>query len=126
MLSKAPVAATLPFRGLKAAQEFYVGKLGLPVRSGSVDDGFLEFGLGGGTKLMVFESDSKKSDDTGATFEVSDLAQEMKELRGKGVVFEEYDLPEVKTQNGVAEMDGHRMAWFKDPGGNVLGLHEGK
>ena len=125
MLSKAPVAATLPFRGLKAAQEFYVGKLGLPLRSGSVDDGFMAFGAGSGTVLTVFESDSKKSDDTAATFDVPDLAQEMKELRAKGVVFEEYDLPEVKTHNGVATMGDTRAAWFKDPGGNIICLHEG-
>ena len=60
-----------------------------------------------------------------ATFEVKDLASEMAALRKKGVKFEEYDLPDIKTVRGVATMDGHKGAWFKDPGGNVLALHEG-
>jgi catechol 2,3-dioxygenase-like lactoylglutathione lyase family enzyme len=126
MLSKAPVAATLPFQGLKAAQEFYVGKLGLAVRAGSVEDGFLDLAAGLGTSLSVFESDSEKSEDTAATFEVADLAQEMRELRAKGVKFEEYDLPGVKTDHGVATMGDTRAAWFKDPGGNVICLHQGR
>lgn len=126
MLSKSPVAATLPFRGLKAAEEFYSKKLGLELASGSVQDGYLEFTAGGGTVIEVFESGSKKSEDTAATFEVPDLEKEMNELRAKGVVFEEYDLPEIKTVKGVATMGSQKAAWFKDPGGNVLCLHQGR
>src|SRR5688572_15953677 len=125
MLSKSPVFATLPFRGLKAAEDFYTKKIGLERTSGSIEDGYLEFKAGNGTVLQVFESDSKKSDDTCATFEVADLAKEMDELRKKGVKFEEYDLPGIKTVNGVATMGTMKAAWFKDPGGNVLGLHQG-
>jgi catechol 2,3-dioxygenase-like lactoylglutathione lyase family enzyme len=125
MLSKSPVSATLPFEGLATATDFYVKKLGLELESGSVEDGFLEFRAGDGTTLAVFESDSKKSDDTAATFMVDDLAKEMEALRKQGVKFEEYDLPGIKTVKGVATMDGHNAAWFKDPGGNVLCLHQG-
>ena len=124
MLSRSPVTATFPFDGLKAARDFYGRKLGLKLVSGSVSHGFLEFAAGDGSRIMLFESDSKKSDDTGATFEVADLDREMTALRRKGVKFAKYDLPEVKTVNGVADMGGHRMAWIKDPGGNVIALHE--
>jgi catechol 2,3-dioxygenase-like lactoylglutathione lyase family enzyme len=125
MLSKSPVAATLPFRGLKRAKDFYSKKLGLELRSGSVQDGYLEFGAGRGSVIQVFESKSaKKSDNTAATFEVDDLRKEMAALRRKRVRFEEYDLPGIKTVRGVANMDGHLGAWFKDPDGNVLGLHQ--
>jgi catechol 2,3-dioxygenase-like lactoylglutathione lyase family enzyme len=126
MLSTLPVAATLPFEGLKAAQQFYAKKLGLRRVAGSVSDGFLEFRAGKGTRIGVFESDSKKSEDTAATFDVADLAKEMATLRRKGVVFEEYDLPGIKTVNGVATMGGMTAAWFKDPGGNILCLHQAK
>lgn len=127
MLSKSPVAATLPFRGLKRAQEFYSRKLGLTLRSGSIKDGYLEFGAGLGSVIQVFESSSKKkSDNTAATFEVEDLAAEMAALRKKRVVFEDYDLPGIKTVRGVATMEGHKAAWFKDPDGNVLCLHQGE
>ena len=125
MLSRSRVAATLPFKGLKAAQDFYTQRLGLRVSSGSVKDGYLEFEAGDGTVLQVFESDSRKSDDTGATFSVKDLAKEMEDLREKGVRFEEYDLPGIKTVDGVATMGEHKGAWFKDPSGNILALHQG-
>ncbi len=125
MLSTSPVCAVLPFLGLADALDFYTKKLGLALKSGSIEDGHLEFEAGKGTLLEVFESDSKKSEDTAASFEVEDLAKEMRDLRARGIVFEEYDLPGVKTVNGVATMDGEKVAWFKDPGGNVLCLHQG-
>jgi catechol 2,3-dioxygenase-like lactoylglutathione lyase family enzyme len=124
MLSRAPVSATLPCRGLKAALTFYTKKLGLKLKSGSVKDGYLEFAAGGGTVLSLFESDSTKSKDTAATFEVDDLDREMKALAKRGVKFEDYDVPGIKTINGVATMGDHKGAWIKDPGGNILGLHQ--
>jgi catechol 2,3-dioxygenase-like lactoylglutathione lyase family enzyme len=124
MLATSRVSASLPFLGLEAAQDFYGKKLGLKLTSGTVKEGHLEFGAGDGTVIGVFESDSKKSDDTAATFEVPDLAKEMTDLRKKGIVFEEYDLPGIKTVNGVATMGSEKAAWFKDPGGNILCLHE--
>ena len=122
MLSKSTVCATLPFLGLRAAPDFYGKKLGLKLAGGSVEEGWLEYEAGGGTRLELFESDSKKSDDTAATFEVDDLAKEMADLRKKGVKFEDYDLPGIKTVNGVAKMGGVEAAWFKDPGGNVIAV----
>jgi hypothetical protein len=44
------------------------------------------------------------------------------ELRSRGIVFEEYDLPGLKTINGIADMDGERAAWFKDSEGNILSI----
>jgi catechol 2,3-dioxygenase-like lactoylglutathione lyase family enzyme len=125
MLTNSPVAATLPFDGLEAAKKFYTEKLGLELVAGSVEDGWMKFQAGEGTAISVFQSDSEKSGDTAAAFEVPDLAKEMAALRKKGIVFEEYDLPGIKTVDGVANMDGHKGAWFKDPGGNILGLHDG-
>src|SRR5262245_11288914 len=124
MLSKCSVFAALPYEGLKTAKGFYEGQLGLKVQGGSVAEGWLEFEAAGGTTIQVFESDSPKSDDTAATFEVDDLADEMDSLRRKGVKFEEHDLPEIKTQNGVATMGPDKAAWFKDPSGNVIALHQ--
>ena len=122
MLSTSPVCATLPFDGLKSAQGFYSKKLGLELLSGSVKEGYMEFRAGKGTVIELFESDSKKSEDTAATFLVSDLAKEMQTLRKRGVKFEEYNLPGVKTVKGVATMGEMRAAWMKDPGGNILAL----
>src|SRR5262245_25462680 len=124
MLSKCSVAATLPYKNLKTAKAFYGNKLGLKQRSGSVKDGYLEFEAGKGTVIQLFESSSRKSEDTAATFEVQDLAAEMAALRKKRVAFEEYDLPWVKTVRGVATMGEHKGAWIKDPSGNILALHQ--
>jgi catechol 2,3-dioxygenase-like lactoylglutathione lyase family enzyme len=125
MLSKSPVAATLPVRDLKAAKLFYEKKLRLPLLHGSVREGFLEFEAGKGTCLMLFASDSSKTTgNTMATFEVKDIDKEMADLRDRGVKFVQYDLPHCKTVDGVANMGGHVMAWVKDPHGHVLALHQ--
>jgi len=60
-----------------------------------------------------------------AFFVVDDFDRTFAGLRERGVVFEEYDMPELKTENGVAaRSDGKRTAWFKDPDRNILGLFE--
>ncbi len=46
----------------------------------------------------------------------------MKELRGKGITFEEYNMPNLRTINGLLTMNGYRAAWFKDTEGNILGI----
>ena len=60
----------------------------------------------------------------GALWEVDDVAAEIADLEGRGVVFEDYDLPDLKTVDHIAEMGGEKAAWFLDPDGNVLCLHE--
>ena len=75
MLSRTPVSATLPYKNLKSATAFYTKKLGLVHVSGSVEDWYLEFQAGQGTRIQLFESKSRKSQDTAATFEVEDLAE---------------------------------------------------
>jgi catechol 2,3-dioxygenase-like lactoylglutathione lyase family enzyme len=55
---------------------------------------------------------------------VSDLAAEMAQLRGRGVVFEEYDMPGLKTVNGVVDFGPAKVAWFKDPDGNTFELSQ--
>jgi hypothetical protein len=60
---------------------------------------------------------------TVAVFLVEDLEEEMSELRSRGVSFEEYDLPDLKTKNGLySDSSGFKGSWVKDPDGNVLGL----
>jgi hypothetical protein len=55
-------------------------------------------------------------------FMVADVEAAVAELRGKGVSFEEYGLPGLKTVNGIAELGGSKGAWFKDPEGNILSV----
>ena len=85
------------------------------------------FEAAGGTMLMVYENPRLKApENTTLGFGVSGdrFDATMADLRSKGVVFEDYDIPEMglKTVNGVAEMGGMKSAWFKDSEGNVLNL----
>jgi predicted enzyme related to lactoylglutathione lyase len=55
-------------------------------------------------------------------FGVDDVEAEVADLKAKGVTFEEYDFPGLKTVDGVAEIEGERAAWFKDCEGNLLSI----
>lgn len=125
MLSNASVSPTLPALDLARARKFYKEKLGLK-ESGNQMEGGVTFEAGGGTKLFIYERPPVKVEHTLANFLVEDLQAEMAELRSRGVVFEEYDFPGLKTVNGVATWGKIKAAWFKDSEGNILGLTEVK
>jgi hypothetical protein len=57
-----------------------------------------------------------------AFWKVDDLEREMAELRAKGVAFEDYDTPGMKTRNGIFTGGGSKAAWFKDTEGNIMAL----
>ena len=79
----------------------------------------------GGTWFLVYPSQfAGTAQSTSMTFEVQDLAATVKELREAGVTFEEYDFPGLKTVDGIAEIQGERSAWFKDPDGNIIAVGE--
>ncbi len=58
-------------------------------------------------------------------FRVDDIEAEVGQLRDKGVVFEEYDFPGLKTENGIAQIGPGRSAWFKDSEGNLIAIVQG-
>ena len=82
------------------------------------------FECGNGTGMELYQRSPSKADHTVATFVVSNVEDEVNALRGKGVIFEEYDMPEIKTQNGIATQGSVKAAWFKDSEGNILCIHE--
>ena len=108
------------------AKKFYLEALGLKQAQEFPGGGGM-FEAAGGTMLMVYENPRLKApENTVLGFGVSGDGFEatMAGLRSKGVVFEDYDIPEMglKTVNGVAEMGGMKSAWFKDTEGNILNL----
>jgi catechol 2,3-dioxygenase-like lactoylglutathione lyase family enzyme len=125
MLEQARIAAVVPVSDVEAAIRFYGGTLGLPLearRDDLPENREAEFRLGNGT-LFVYESvGAGKSRHTVAAFRVDDIDAEVRELRERGVVFEDYDLPDLKTEDGIASVGDVRAAWFKDPDGNVLAV----
>jgi predicted enzyme related to lactoylglutathione lyase len=112
-------AATLPAQDMERAKAFYRDKLGLtPTQE---DPGGLRYELAAGTVFGVFPSSGKPSGThTQIGIEVEDVEQAVKDLQSKGVRFEEYDTPGLKTVNGVADLGGTKAAWFKDSEGNLL------
>ena len=125
MLGNATVAAVVATTDLERARAFYGDMLGLSASDAPVADGAGEvvYACGGGTSLVVYERAT--AGDSGATcanFRVQDVAGTVQRLRGKGVVFEDFDMEGAKSENGVLTMNGFQAAWFKDPDGNILAV----
>jgi len=122
MLKKVEAFTTLPATDLDRAQAFYES-LGLKTKR--VEDKVITMEIEGGPSNIIYERETPtKAEHTVLTFEISHLENEIKELVAKGVVFEDYDLPDLKTVNHICEMDSEKAAWFKDSEGNILCLHE--
>jgi len=124
MLSNAPVTAVLPAVDINRAKQFYTEKLGLKESSEQMSSDTALFICGKGTTLFIYQRPPSPTQHTQAYFTVEDIEKEMADLRSRGVVFEEYDMPGLKTVNGIATMDGMKSAWFKDTEGNILSVGE--
>jgi catechol 2,3-dioxygenase-like lactoylglutathione lyase family enzyme len=130
MLDRGDVAARLPARDLTRARAFYRDKLGLePVEE---RPGGLEYRCGTRT-FALFAAGGPSGTYTPMGWEVDDLDATVAALRARGVVFEEYDLPGIRTVKGIARVEGNypsrggvgeRAVWFKDSEGNLLGIGE--
>ena len=125
MLAGARIAANVPFSDVEAAIRFYGDTLGLVLkerRSDLPENREAEFEAGDGT-LLVYESvGAGQSRHTVAGFRVDDIEEAVRSLRERGVVFEEYDLPDLKTENGITAVGDVRAAWCRDPDGNILAI----
>jgi catechol 2,3-dioxygenase-like lactoylglutathione lyase family enzyme len=124
MLNDSEIMAVLPAKDLNRAKDFYRDKLGLESSDVS-GDGSLLFRGGKGTSFLVYETENAgTAKNTQMGWETDNLEREMEELRGRGVVFEDYDFPGLKTENGVATNDWGKSAWFLDSEGNILVLSQ--
>ena len=127
-LSEARVATRLPAQDLARAKAFYAEKLGL--RPAEERPGGLRYVCGGGEFSLFASAGTAAGDHTQMAWQVDDIEATVSELRARGVVFEEYDLPGLVTVDGIAEIDGNypskgvgeRAAWFRDSEGNLLGI----
>ena len=124
MLTQAPVTTMLPVKDLNRAREFYEKKLGLKPLGAKQDGKFLFAGGDGGTIALFPKPEGTKAEHTAVSFLVKNIAREIQELTARGVVFEDYDFPGLKTVNHVCVLGSEKAAWFKDTEGNYLCLHE--
>jgi catechol 2,3-dioxygenase-like lactoylglutathione lyase family enzyme len=114
--------ATIPAKDLDGTRRFYEDVLGAHVVN--EDPGGILYKAGDAYFSLYSTQFAGTAQHTLGAFMVRDVEAAMAALRGKGVTFEEYDLPGVKTVDGIAELGGVRGAWFKDPEGNILSVVE--
>jgi catechol 2,3-dioxygenase-like lactoylglutathione lyase family enzyme len=125
MLGNHPISPVLLATDLAAARKFYHGKLGLPIER--ENENAIVFSCGSGTHLDLTKSTTGTADQqTQAAWQVSDIRAEVAELRARGVKVEDYDTPELKTEDGIADIGFAWAAWIIDPGTNALGILQTK
>lgn len=128
MISNSKITPTLPVVDLNRAKRFYHETLGLKI---STEDNMgVLFESGDCSMLYIYKRGPTKADHTVVSFEVEDIDSEVRDLRRKGIEFEEYDISDMglKTVNGIATYRGEeyeeKTAWFKDTEGNIIALHQ--
>jgi catechol 2,3-dioxygenase-like lactoylglutathione lyase family enzyme len=130
MLENARTAARLPVQNLERARAFYTTKLGL--EPAEERDGGLLYRTASGEFALFESAGASPGTFTQMGWEVEDIEATVAELRARGVIFEELDLPGLTTIDGIAEVEGNypskgrgeRAAWFRDSEGNMLGIGE--
>ena len=121
MLKNAPVHATIPCADLERAKAFYADKLGLTPSSDQPGGAFYD--AGDGTRFFLFPSQGAASGThTQMGFRVPDIETTVRDLKARGVTFEEYDFPTFDKATSIAQTGPVRSAWFKDSEGNLLGV----
>ncbi len=123
MLSNSVITTILQVRDGSAAVEFYRDRLGLPYR-GQNTEGQELFSVGAASLALMPGPDATPTGRTELSFEVADVVAEIRDLEERGVTFADYDLPGLKTVEHVCVLGSEKAAWFEDPDGNVLCLHE--
>ena len=126
MLKDRNSSAIVAVSDLEQARTFYEDTLGLTRSPGEEEKGVLGFRTGD-TGLIVYQSDYAGTNRANAVVwqMKGDLVETVNDLRAKGVTFERYDFPGMEWRDGVHEAGPVKLAWFKDPDGNILHLTEG-
>jgi predicted enzyme related to lactoylglutathione lyase len=121
MLKNAPVVPYIPASNVARARKFYEEKVGLVAREEIA--GGVVYECGNRSWIFLYQSAGAGTSKASQAFwQVDDVEAEVAELRARGVVFEEYDMPGLKTLNGIATAGTSKAAWFKDTEGNILAV----
>jgi len=121
MLQKSPLYSYLPAKDVARARAFYEGKLGL--RPDSEQDGGVTYKFANGTGCFLYPTPNAGTSKASQAFwQVEDVDREIQELKSRGVVFENYDMPGQRSPSGAITAGGAKAAWFKDTEGNILAL----
>jgi catechol 2,3-dioxygenase-like lactoylglutathione lyase family enzyme len=124
MLKDLALMAVLPAKDITRAKEFYSDKLGLEPAESTENDN-LVYRCGNGTSFLLYQTDNAgTAKNTQMGWETDNIEREMEELKARGVKFEEYDMPGLKTENGIATDSWGKGAWFLDSEGNILNISQ--
>lgn len=121
-LGNSQIAANVAVQDLKRALEFYQEKLGL--KTMAFTDFFGTAISQDGTMVSLAQREKKSSDEDCVNFTVKDIKATIKELKSRGVKFQDYDTPRLKTDGHISEYKGFQAAWFKDSEGNTLQINQ--
>ncbi len=121
MLQKSPMYAYIPATDVARARKFYEEKLGF--KAGEETAGGVVYEFGKGTAAFLYPTPNAGTSRASQAFwQVDDIEREVAELKQCGVKFEDYDMPGMKTKDGIFIGGGAKAAWFKDSEGNILAV----
>ena len=121
MLQQSPMYSYIPVSDITRARHFYESKLGF--KPGRELAGGVEYAFANGTRCFMYPTPNAGTSRASQAFwQVDDVEREVAELKARGVTFEEYDMPGLKTRNSIATGGGAKTAWFKDTEGNILAV----
>ena len=123
MLTNAAIVPYIPVSNVARARKFYEGTLGLTPKEEYA--GGVIYECGNGSWVFMYPSPGAGTSKASTAFwTVDDVAAEVAELKARGVVFEEYDMPGIKMVDSIATGGGAKTAWFKDTEGNILAVSQ--
>lgn len=117
------VTCMLPVKDMARARHFYEDLLGLEA-VGMRPDGKFIYRCGGTAIALFPKPEGTQARHTALSFRVADIVAAIHTLVSRGVAFADYDLPGLKTVDHVCVLGMEKAAWFEDPEGNILCLHE--
>jgi predicted enzyme related to lactoylglutathione lyase len=121
MLQNSPFYAYIPAKDVSRARKFYEEKLGF--KAGQETAGGVVYEFGKGTAAFLYPTPNAGTSRASQAFwQVDDIEREVAELKKRGVKFEDYDMPGMKTKDGIFIGGGAKAAWFKDSEGNILAV----
>jgi len=123
MLTNSPIVAYIPVADVQRARKFYEEKVGLKPKETYA--GGVIYECGNGSRAFMYPTPGAGTSKASTLFwAVDDVEAEVAELKGRGVQFEEYNAPGIKTENSISNAGGAKTAWFKDTEGNILAVSQ--
>jgi catechol 2,3-dioxygenase-like lactoylglutathione lyase family enzyme len=121
MLQTSPMYTYIPAKDVARARDFYERKLGFKPKEETAGGVVYEFA--GGTECFLYPTPNAGTSKASQAFwQVKDIEREVADLKAKGVVFEDYDMPGDKSPTGIITAGGAKAAWFKDTEGNIMAI----